>query len=359
MSGDERQSTVEVRRDDLGAARVVEAPLPDLADGEALLRVERFGLSANNITYGALGDQLGYWRFFAASEDGWGRIPAWGFAEVVASASDELAVGRRAFGYVPMATHVVLRPGGTGARGFSDASPHRAELPKAYNIYSDPATDPAYRADREEALLLLRPLFSLSFLLDDLLGAPDATVIVTSASSKTSLGFARLQAERGVPVAALTSERHRAFVEGLGLYDRVATYDDVGALPVERSVLVDVAGNPAVRRAVHERLGEALARSILVGATHWDRLAAGGADPLPGPAPSFFFAPDQLRVRMKEWGPAGFGQRFAESFHRLVDWSEGWLEHERVHGAEAALDAYRAVAAGRVRPATGYVVQIT
>jgi NADPH:quinone reductase-like Zn-dependent oxidoreductase len=351
--------TLEVRRDDLRTARIADAPLPDLADGEALLRVERFGLSANNITYGALGDQLGYWRFFGGAPEGWGRIPAWGFAEVVASATDALAVGRRAFGYVPMATHVVLRPGATSERGFADASPHRADLPKAYNTYSDPAADPAYRPDREEALLLLRPLFSLSFLLDDALGTPDATVVVTSASSKTSLGLARLQAERGVSVSALTSGRHRAFVEGLGLYGQVATYDDVGALAVERSVLVDVAGNPGVRGAVHEHLGDALGRSILVGATHWDRAAAGADDPPPGPAPSFFFAPDQLRVRMREWGPGGFGQRFAESFHRLVDWSEGWLGHERVHGADAALEAYSEVAAGRVDPATGYVVQMT
>ncbi len=41
----------------------------------------------------------GYWRFFPASEDGWGRIPAWGHAR-----QDDL----RVFGYVPMASHVVL-----------------------------------------------------------------------------------------------------------------------------------------------------------------------------------------------------------------------------------------------------------
>jgi hypothetical protein len=258
-----------------------------------------------------------------------------------------------------MGTHVVLRPDAVSERGFVDASAHRADLPKAYNIYSDPANDPAYEADREDALLLLRPLFSLSFLLDDALGTPDATVIVTSASSKTSLGLARLQAERGVRVAGLTSARNRGFVDGLGLFDHVATYDEVGALAAEPSVLVDVAGDPRVRRAVHEHLGEALTRSILVGATHWERAVAADAEPLPGPAPVFFFAPDALRARTKEWGAAGFGQRFAESFHRLVDWTEGWLAHERVAGAGPALEAYRAVAAGEVRPATGYVVQLT
>src|SRR3954468_18105215 len=95
----------DARRDDRRPARVVAEPAPDLAAGEALLRVERFGLTANNITYGALGDQLGDWRFFAASEGGWGRLPAGGFAEVVAWAADGLPEGRRAFGYLPMASH--------------------------------------------------------------------------------------------------------------------------------------------------------------------------------------------------------------------------------------------------------------
>jgi hypothetical protein len=50
-----------------------------------VLRAARFGLTANNITYGLLDEGLGYWTFFPA-QDGWGRIPVWGFAEVVASA---------------------------------------------------------------------------------------------------------------------------------------------------------------------------------------------------------------------------------------------------------------------------------
>ena len=31
-----------------------------LADGEAMIRVDRFGLTANNITYGVAGDMIGY-----------------------------------------------------------------------------------------------------------------------------------------------------------------------------------------------------------------------------------------------------------------------------------------------------------
>lgn len=79
-----------VRRSDLRETRVDEGPVPGatgLEPGTAVLRVERFALTANNVTYGACGDvpRLEYWRFFPAP-DGWGRVPVWGFASVVASA---------------------------------------------------------------------------------------------------------------------------------------------------------------------------------------------------------------------------------------------------------------------------------
>src|SRR5688572_9920935 len=73
---------LEVDRNDLHQTRIVESEVSDLADGEALLRVDGVGLTANNITYAVFGDMLGYWQFFP-SEDPWGQVPAWGFADVV------------------------------------------------------------------------------------------------------------------------------------------------------------------------------------------------------------------------------------------------------------------------------------
>ena len=76
---------VEVNRTDLHRVRVHEqAPVP-LAPGEARLRVLRFGLSSNNVTYAVFGDALQYWSFFPPADGGteWGRVPVWGFGEVV------------------------------------------------------------------------------------------------------------------------------------------------------------------------------------------------------------------------------------------------------------------------------------
>lgn len=123
------QRTLEVRRDDLAATRVLDEPLPAVGVGQALLRVERFGLSANNVTYGVTGDALGYWRFFPGT-DGWGRIPAWGFAQVVAGDVNGLPAGTRVFGYLPMGTHLLLEPTRVRASGFEDGSAHGVSCPR-------------------------------------------------------------------------------------------------------------------------------------------------------------------------------------------------------------------------------------
>ena len=87
-----------VARDDLRHVEVREAaPRAPLADGEVRLEVERFALTANNITYGLIGEAFGYWKFFPA-EGGLGRIPVWGFARVVASQAADTPVGLRVFG---------------------------------------------------------------------------------------------------------------------------------------------------------------------------------------------------------------------------------------------------------------------
>jgi len=110
---------VEVVRNDLRQARIVDgAPIPaDPADGTAVVRIEAFALTANNVTYGAVGDLVGNSRSFPASEDGWGRIPVWGHGAVVASAVDGGETGTRYFGFWPMSTHTVVQPGSIGPTG--------------------------------------------------------------------------------------------------------------------------------------------------------------------------------------------------------------------------------------------------
>ena len=95
-----------VAKTDLRRTELREVEPPPLADGEARLAIERFALTANNITYAVFGEAMRYWDFFPGPE-GWGRIPVWGHARVEASNHPDLAVGQRFYGYYPMSTHLV------------------------------------------------------------------------------------------------------------------------------------------------------------------------------------------------------------------------------------------------------------
>src|SRR5688572_1087586 len=112
-----------------------DTPSSKLAAGQILVQIDRFALTANNVTYGAVGDQLGYWSFFPTDEPAWGRVPVWGFADVIRSESEGLLAGDRLYGYFPISTHLVLQPGEVSRGGFVDGTPHRAPLSVIYNRY--------------------------------------------------------------------------------------------------------------------------------------------------------------------------------------------------------------------------------
>lgn len=352
-----------VDRTDLRRCQVVRHPQPDqLAAGEVLLRVDRFAFTANNVTYGVAGDMLSYWSFFPA-EPGWGRIPVWGFADVVRSRHQGIGEGTRVFGYLPMSTHVVVQPDAVSRGGFVDAAPHRAGLPAVYNQYTLAAGDPGYAAEGEDQQMLFRPLFVTAFLLDDFVadngffGA--RTVILSSASSKTSLGLAFLLSGRegACEVVGLTSPRNVDFVGGLGCYDRVVTYDQIGSLPRGPVVFVDMAGDGPVVRALHHHFGDDMKHSCVVGVTHWEQRAQPGEE-LPGAQPTFFFAPTQLQKRTQDWGAAGFQQRYAAAWRRFLEFAKDKIRIVRGHGPEAVERVYRQMVDGRATPDEGHVLSL-
>jgi Protein of unknown function (DUF2855) len=330
----ERMAPVlEVRRDDLRTARVLDAEPSGLEVGQTQFAVERFGLTANNVTYGVMGDALGYWTFFPTAEEGWGRVPAWGFATAVKSRCAEVPEGTRIFGYVPMGGEFVLTPQHVDERGLRDGSLHRAELPAVYNGYR--RADPTHGDD---VTMVLQPLFMTSILLARSLEGT-TRVILSSASSKTALGTAYLLARAGTEVVGITASR--PFVAGLGVYREVVGYDAIQELARRRATFVDLAGNADVRAAVHRRLGDELEASVLVGATHIDAERPAAAE-LPGPTPTFFFAPDHVGGGIDVEARAAFGD--------LVGWSAGWLEIERRDGSDAGLAAWAELINGSLAP---------
>ncbi|MFO7005545.1 DUF2855 family protein [Pseudomonas aeruginosa] len=359
---------VERRQLATAALRTRNLPAPEaLAEGQALLAVGEFALTANNVTYAALGDALRYWEFFPAGE-GLGIVPVWGFAEVLASRCPGVEPGERFYGYYPMASHLLVAPAQVRGSGFVDASEHRRNLPSVYNQYLRCSSDPLYRASDEALQMLLRPLFTTSFLLDDFLaehaffGATD--LLLSSASSKTAIGLAfllqRNRAQRGQDyrIVGLTSAGNRAFVEGLGCYDEVLAYDRLDALDTSGDALsVDFAGNGALLGQLHQRLGDRLRYSCLVGAAHWDQ-RGGLPKALPGPTPKLFFAPAQAEKRLKDWGGAAFQARLAEVWGEFSAFVGGWIQVRRGVGGSEVLEVYQDLLAGRSAQQLGYILYL-
>jgi hypothetical protein len=350
-----------IERDDLRNSRTVDSDTPEIEAGQALLRVDNFGLTSNNVTYAVFGEAMSYWRFFPAPE-GWGRLPVWGFARVERSEAEGIEPGARVYGYLPASSHLIVTPEVVHKGSFVDASPHRAELPAAYQLYTLTGGDTIYRADTEDTQMLLRPLFATAFLIDDQLADEGLTergpVLISSASSKTAIAVASLLAQRdGAELVGLTSPGNVLFVESLDLYDRCVAYDDIGSLEREPASYVDIAGDGAVRLAVHSQFRDELAVSMAIGLTHWEELAAGQGD-LPGPPPTLFFAPHRMRKRASEWGTASLLDRIAEAWHPFCEWTAGWLEVIHGEGFDAVERVYREVLDGRVEPKTAHVLSL-
>ncbi|MGW3806202.1 DUF2855 family protein [Micromonospora sp. NPDC005113] len=349
--------TFAVARDDLGRTTIVDGATSALSDGEALLRVDRVGLTANNVTYAVLGDSMRYWQFFPPDARGlgsqWGLPPLWGFAEVIASTVPEVAEGQRVYGYLPPAGHLVVRPHRVDASGFRDASTHRPGLPSPYNAYRSTTGDPAYRPEQEDLLVLFRPLFFTSFMLADQVadnGFHGATsLVLSSASSKTAYATAFELHGRGPRLVGLTAPGNVAFTRSLGCYDEVHSYDDIGVLDVVPTVYLDLSGAPSTRTALRRHLGDQLVRDIAVGLTN--------QTPNADAAEEVFFAPVQMRKRSLDWGREGLDQRFSEAWQRFTTVVSGWLDVRVGAGPEALRHAWIEVLGGRTPPRVGHIVQ--
>jgi hypothetical protein len=358
-------TTLHVRKNQLADARLATQEDAPLASGQVRVRVDRFALTANNITYAAFGDAMNYWQFFPLADEDWGIVPVWGFGTVVQSLHPGVAVGERLYGYWPMAASAVLAPERVSAEGFSDAAEHRRPLHAVYNRYLRVDTDPFYTADSEDVQALLRPLFITSWLIDDFLADNDFfgadTVLLSSASSKTAYGTAfQLKQRPGIRVVGLTSPGNLAFCQGLGCYDDVLAYEQLEQLPADTAcVYTDFAGNAALRRRIHTRFAN-LRYSCSIGGTHVEQL--GSAKDLPGPRATLFFAPAQVKKRQGDWGPQVLGQRLVESWQqfrlRATQGDAPWLQVEQHRGKDAVKAAYAQVLAGRGDPRVGHMLTL-
>jgi hypothetical protein len=341
-----------------------------LNDGQIRLKVEHFALTSNNLTYAVFGETMQYWGFYPVDER-WGIIPVWGFATVEESATQEVKVGERFYGYYPMASHAVLQPARVSAQGFTEGSAHRAGLHGVYNYYTNTATDPLYTPTSEAIQALLRPLFFTSWLIDDFLADNDffgakvaptkALVLLSSASSKTAFATAfQLSHRNDLELVGLTSPRNVEFCESLGLYSSVVSYGQITELAAERPcIYVDFSGDAQIRQTVHQHFYN-LMHSSAIGGTHIENL--GGADELPGPKPTLFFAPSQIKKRSQEWGAQELGQRLGAAWfaftNRVGSANPPWIKVSHQQGQAPLVAAYLDLLGGKADAQTGFVMRL-
>jgi hypothetical protein len=355
-------STMEVRKDEWSTTRLVEESLDGTPGAdEVLFRVDRLALTANNISYAGSGDALGYWGFFPA-EEGWGRIPAMGWADVIASAHPDIPAGERVWGFFPFSTHLKIQAGKVRGGQFSDVSPHRAGYAPVYAQFDRASANPIYEEAREDQDSLLRGLFMTSWLVEDFLNMNGVfgagACLITSASSKTSIALGHSVQRRGsLSGIGLTSPGNVAFCEGLGCYDQVITYDDVASLDATQAVvMVDMAGSAKVLSDVHNHYGENMKHSCRIGATHYEEM--GSVAGLPGAKPEFFFAPTHIKTRSEELGPKELMMSMGAAYVGFRLFCDRWLKVERNYGPDAVARIYQAVLAGKTDPATGQIISM-
>ena len=359
---------IEIARTDIATAALADLPERELAPGQVEFAIDLVALTANNVTYAALGEKTpflgpdaGYWDFFSERDEP-GHLPVWGFATVTRSAAEGIAEGERFYGYWPLASRAVLTAGNVRGSGFTEVTPRRVALPGVYNSYACLAALGDHREGDHDWWPVYRPLFLTGWLIADQFedegdfGA--ATVIVSGASSKTAIGFAHAMKQRSdcPTLVGLASPRSAQFTTDTGLYDEVVDYDAIGSIAADGTVaLVDFAGNPAATRAVHEHFGDSLAIDLIVGITHWD--AERGTAPLPGPRPVGFFAPGRMEKRSADWGPADFRRQAETAWLDFIADARDLTAIDKRRGADAALGAYRDAVAGKVDPRAGVLIE--
>ena len=357
-------TTIRVRRDDLRATDILNAPSRALEAGEILVAIDKFALTANNVTYAVAGDMIGYWKFYPTDE-GWGIVPVWGYATVLESQHPDVKPGERFYGYYPFASHAILTPGQVKPSGFRDQTSYRTDLPAVYNSYNNVDAEPEALKGMEEARSLFFPLFITSFLIADFLkdnaffGAEQ--VIVGSVSSKTGFGTAyclRHDDEADVKVIGLTSPSNVDFVEGLNVCDQVIPYGQETALDGSvKTAYVDMSGNAALRRSLHEHFADNLVEDCAVGITHWEG-SAGDTTGLPGAAPRMFFAPSQIEKRESDWGPGVVYARAAEVSIQMTNKALETIKIEYVKEAEYAAQIWTQMVSNEISPKRGIMMSL-
>jgi hypothetical protein len=226
--------------------------------------------------------------------------------------------------------------------------------------------DPFYNPQFEDEILLFRPLWLTSFLLDDFLaenrnfGATQG-VVLSSASSKTAfcLAFLLKKFSRVKEVVGLTSAANADFVKGLGFYDKVILYSDLASSNAKSLfpgsyVYVDLSGNVKSNGQLYKVLGDDLKMEVRVGTSHWDSTDASKR----AKKSFFFFAPAWIVKRNKQIGPDEMNRRSLAAWKLMLANVKNWVKMQQLYGSEETQRVFTEIAQGKAGAMDGFVCSL-
>ncbi|KIJ62131.1 hypothetical protein HYDPIDRAFT_169288 [Hydnomerulius pinastri MD-312] len=387
---------------DTSQAILVNSQVPrNLSANCVVVRVDRFGYSANNVTYQALGEipHFRYFDFHAAPESEGvspkthGVSPVWGFGTIIASTHAAIRVGERVYGYFAATRYLVLpiSPTDISKYAFFVSRPHLPADRRPYNQVTRCSSDALYdpSPEVEDLTMLYRPLFWTSFWCEDWINSSQyrggaTRVLISSASAKTAFCLAYLIRKRNatpgntnstMQVVGLTSKKNLDFTKRLRLYDHVLVYEDFDTTsimnaPSQKWLYIDVAGNEALNgKIINHFTSNAklnLVGSIALGLTN---LSPSSGSPSASNwstndfsshrAPSTleqFFMPEWLAVRKKQLSVTEITQLQKDAWFALMRDCRTWnVTLCRVYGANSVKSAYDEVVRSGIPPDQGFI----
>ena len=138
-------------------------------------------------------------------------------------------------------------------------------------------------------------------------------------------------------------------------------YRDVATLDAKTPTLyVDFSGSNELRHQVHSHFGAQLVYSCYPGsAQSHDHISKSQAE-LPDPKPEPYFAPNQIKKRNADWGPAEVTRRINQAqlafIRRVSDRERPWMKVIEHAGFPAAQALVSELVGGKTDPKDGHVL---
>lgn len=398
MGNSVRRVMIATVRERMHETVVLHDELPALEVDEIRLRIDKVGLTANNLFYAQMGEAP-FLKFFAVYplEEEYkhlANVPAWGVATIIESANPEFAVGEQYRGFLHMANVVQMKARRTPT-GFDAFGGQRDKLNQAYNGFlrvQDSGSSPISGSGVKSDLAMTAAPGALSgFILYELLKMHDFykgdSVVLTSASSKLSLAIALLLRDdrnSGAikQVIGYTSANNADFVRATGLYDQVLTFEETLSPDAGSAhVLVDVAGDATI----YKRNRKHLIKAFAVGGTHANAKASTftafgpsgflkmfidmiapqsmkqWASRRLNPHLEMFFAPTVIKELLARWGQDEMDRKSDAALQQFVDSAidGGWINVDRSESIESIQAAYQKIVLGQVPPAEAIILSLS